>query len=115
LGIARQLQERFNEVLKEEDYVAGMWRERMIEQLMRPLDLPAEINMKRVPKWRAPSWSCASVDRNRMFHYGLSCDKSSFAGLAEVLERVTHSILDPFGALRLRFLRLQTPILEIIG
>jgi hypothetical protein len=51
-GIARLLAERLDD-----KYVAGMWRNHLLEHL-----LWQGLGVRRVPKYRAPSWSWVSVD-----------------------------------------------------
>ena len=59
-GLAKEFQ-----AVKDMTYVAGLWRETLLQDLLWHIPTPsldAEVRLKRPKAWRAPSWSWAAVD-----------------------------------------------------
>ncbi len=85
------------------DYLAGLWRDRLLEGLAWQ-----SLSYTRVPKYRAPSWSWASGD-------GIPAAGSrKFMGIAEVLDaHVTLKGSNPFGEVTDGWIRLRAPMEQL--
>ena len=105
-GIAKRVAE-----ITDDRYIAGLFKRRFIEHLCWKADL----SCNSAPKWRAPSWSWASVDGHTTFR------RDIFAGgLAEMvsLREVRAETLDPknpFGPLKAASLRLQGRLVDVFA
>ncbi|KAF5247756.1 hypothetical protein FAUST_540 [Fusarium austroamericanum] len=96
-GLASIMAERLND-----EYVAGHWRSLLITEL--PWQ-PG--NCKRVPEYRAPSWSWASVDGG----IGIRLKGSGYSPLAEVLDvKVNLKGTNPYGEVTEGRLLIQGPM-----
>ncbi|CAF3471479.1 unnamed protein product [Fusarium graminearum] len=96
-GLASIMAERLND-----EYVAGHWRSLLITELpWQPGDC------KRVPEYRAPSWSWASVDGG----IGIRLKGSGYSPLAEVLDvKVNLKGTNPYGEVTEGRLLIQGPM-----
>lgn len=88
--------------LLDEDYLAGLWRPLLVEGL-----LWGGQDTRRSQKYRAPSWSWASVDGLVCFHI------SNFIKLVTVLNGSTVPIGSAFGPVSDGRLTLSGPLLSI--
>ncbi|EKJ77736.1 hypothetical protein FPSE_02234 [Fusarium pseudograminearum CS3096] len=96
-GLASIMSERLND-----EYVAGHWRSLLITELpWQPGDC------KRVPEYRAPSWSWASVDGG----IGIRLKGSGYSPLAEVLDvKIKLKGTNPYGEVTEGRLLIQGPM-----
>lgn len=100
-GVARLISER----LGDDDYLAGLWRNSLIEDL-----LWQGLKVHRVAEYRAPSWSWASVDGTPAM--GLSC---KWKALGEVLGyQVERKGKNAFGEVRSGWIKLRAPLVPLI-
>jgi hypothetical protein len=99
-GLARLYSERLNN-----EYVAGLWRNSLLEGLAWQ-----GLGVTRVPQYRAPSWSWASVDG------------TPAAGLPENWEPVAtiidchaeHKGNNPFGEVTSGWIKMRAPVVPLI-
>ncbi|KAF2688520.1 HET-domain-containing protein [Lentithecium fluviatile CBS 122367] len=76
------------------DYLAGIWRERVVEDLLWET---ASSKAARVGRYRAPSWSWASIEGGIKFQ----SFPQRYTLLAEILDaRIDPAESDPFGEVR---------------
>jgi Heterokaryon incompatibility protein (HET) len=86
-GLAKQFQD-----YKRGRYLAGLWEDTLVEDLLWHIDFPSA----RPEKWRAPSWSWASVDNEASYLYV----RDGVQALCEVLRfQGTPLGLDSYGEL----------------
>jgi hypothetical protein len=100
-GLARQFQE-----VAGLDYVAGLWRQSLVEDLLWHVDLHVESRgwLER-PAWRAPSWSWASVRGAVEFVeveggmeemaevVGVACETAGPDSMGELVEGVSYLVM----------------------
>jgi hypothetical protein len=99
-GLARLFAERLDD-----EYVAGLWRESLIEGL-----LWQGLQVHRVPKYRAPSWSWASVDGTPATGMRGKCE-----ALADILDyKVELKGQNIFGEVKSGSIKLQAPLVPLI-
>ncbi|KAH4952541.1 hypothetical protein HBI59_153030 [Parastagonospora nodorum] len=84
------------------DYLAGLWRTRLIDQLLwgfwsRPVGLPSAMlaGAGRIQPYRAPTWSWASLDTQNGRHMKLGHNASGM--LSDVICRLLHASCTPRG------------------
>jgi hypothetical protein len=98
-GIARWIHERHGG-----DYVCGLWREDVEEQLLWYAKYP----VKRPEKYRAPSWSWASVDGEVYLSPNYTETKMNFAiSMVDIQAELLDAGSDPYGQVTGGFLRLS--------
>jgi hypothetical protein len=99
-GLARLLAERLDD-----EYMAGLWRKSMIEGL-----LWQGLGVRRVPKYRAPSWSWASVDGIP----AMGMD-TKWEPLADILDcKVERKGKNIFGEVKSGWIKIQAPLVPLI-
>lgn len=99
-GLARLLAERLND-----EYVAGLWRKSLIEGL-----LWQGLEVHRVPKYRAPSWSWASVDG--IPAVGM---RTKWEPLADILDcEVEPKGKNIFGEVKSGWIKMLAPLVPLI-
>jgi len=99
-GLARLLAERLDD-----EYVAGLWRKSLIEGL-----LWQGLGVHRVPKYRAPSWSWASVDGIPAM--GML---TKWEPLADILDcKVELKGKNIFGEVKNGWIKMQAPLVLLI-
>ena len=107
-GLAHAVQDRMGS-----RYLAGIWEHNLVNELLwyKP---PSALKRypKRVNKYRAPSWSWASVD-GHIFHCNgkLLTRETQIAEIYEV--QTVLSGLDPMGAVSDGYIKMKTPMTEI--
>ncbi|KAL0932136.1 heterokaryon incompatibility protein [Colletotrichum truncatum] len=87
-----------------EQYLAGLWRDQLIEGLMWQ-----SLSFRRVPEYRAPSWSWASGD-------GIPATGQivDFSDIAEILDaNVTLKGDNPFGEVTDGYIKLRAPCQQL--
>lgn len=96
-GIAKIVQRKLKD-----DYLAGLWRRNLLEDLLWDV-LPIEVRAQRPDRYRAPSWSWASVD-GRISYWGSSTGQDRITVInAEVsLQSVDFTGQVKAGEIRLR-------------
>jgi hypothetical protein len=99
-GIARLLAERLDD-----EYIAGLWRKSLLEHL-----LWQGLGVRRVPKYRAPSWSWASVDGTPALGiYG------KWEPMAEIIDcKVELKGKNIFGEVKSGWIKLKAPLVPLI-
>jgi hypothetical protein len=99
-GIARLLADRLDD-----EYLAGMWRKSLIEDL-----LWQGLDVRRVSKYRAPSWSWASVDGiPGLGSYG------KWEPMAEILDyKIELKGENYFGEVKSGWIKMQAPLVPLI-
>lgn len=98
-GIARLLAERLDD-----EYMAGLWRKSLIEEL-----LWQGLKVRRLPQYRAPSWSWASVD-------GIpAMNRGNLEPLAKILDcKVELKGKNIFGEVKSGWIKIQAPLVPLI-
>lgn len=87
-----------------EEYLAGLWRDQLIEGLMWQ-----SLGFRRVQEYRAPSWSWASGDG-----YPATGQTWDFVDVAEILDaKVTLKGNNPFGEVTDGYIKLRAPIEQL--
>jgi len=107
-GIAKQLRKATRS-----EYVAGLWREALPQQLLWYVPNTDSGDTQRVQKYRAPSWSWAAIDGAVIWGASL---KTKDVVLAEVLavEITPRSVDNPFGLLEDGCLRVRAHLQPVI-
>ncbi|KAL2060360.1 hypothetical protein VTL71DRAFT_9755 [Oculimacula yallundae] len=101
---------KFSLKLGRSGYLAGLWR----EYLPHDLFWYAPQLCVRPGKWRAPSWSWASVERKIMYPFWKECGAGECEMFCSILgARVSVRGLDPFGAVSDGFLTIRGFVLEV--
>jgi len=94
-------------------YLAGLWRQMLLEGLLWHLE-PRRDHLRPRPAWRAPSWSWAAVDAPRgitYVHPGTSVFAPAFQG--RILEaRTVPAGPDAHGAVVSGFIRMEAALGE---
>jgi hypothetical protein len=108
-GVARQIGQALQNCGESGTYLAGLWQDRLLSQLMWKYSY-TESNGKRSSTYRAPSWSWASVDGAVSFLEAPKAEDLYFPKL------VSHSVLtayDPFGAISAGQIRMCGPLIRV--
>jgi hypothetical protein len=110
-GIAKQIQDAI-----QGEYVAGLWREALPQQLLwfvTHWEQAGGSQSERAAEYRAPSWSWAAIDG--AVHWGGSLEKNSEWIIADVLEvSVTpRSDKNPFGVLAAGWMRVKAHLWRV--
>jgi hypothetical protein len=101
----------------EDMYVAGLWRSRLISELVWQATGFARGRTSESSVYRSPSWSWASIDGPfGMFTPGLGSDKGVWVDFATVLDcDVTlKNEKTPFGEVEDAWVKLRTPLEELV-
>lgn len=89
-------------------YLAGVWKHLLPAGLLWYHDLPLYMNAKKPDKYRAPSWSWASLDCNYLQWFNPSAGEKEYARILDW--DVTLNGPDPFGEVEGGYLRISAPL-----
>ncbi|KAH7400442.1 heterokaryon incompatibility protein-domain-containing protein [Cadophora sp. MPI-SDFR-AT-0126] len=104
-GIASKFSEKLGG-----DYLAGLWKDYLLHDLFWYCVYPAT----RPEKYRAPSWSWASVDLKISYPFWRTCGSNECEMYCTILDaQVTTHGLDPFGAVDDGFLKIRGRLLQM--
>jgi hypothetical protein len=89
-------------------YLAGLWRSQLPVTLLWYHDLPCDTNASKPKKYRAPSWSWASLDCR---YLDWLCDRQNSFLVSEVLDaHVTLTGANSFGQVSAGYVELMAPL-----
>ena len=110
-GIVKRLQPLFKT-----DYLAGLWKENLLQQLLWHVDFHKEVRRdlarEERPEYRAPSWSWASIDAPIVPHP--QPDYLEVSHIATIIEaHVTPVTEDITGQILNGYIRLRAPLFPV--
>jgi hypothetical protein len=103
-GVAQSIQR----LLEDDEYIAGLWRNDMLRQLLWQIYPDAEGS--RVISYRAPTWSWACLDKSINTEW---MDTPILRPLANIVHASSSWITTPFGQLNNAVLRISGPIVTL--
>ena len=109
-GIVKRLQPLFKT-----DYLAGLWKDNLLQQLLWHVDFYNEVRRdlagEERPEYRAPSWSWASIDAPIRTGWHLHREQDHMATIIEA--RVTPVTDDITGQIAKGYIRLRAPLFPV--
>ena len=107
-GIAKEMQR-----LLQDDYLAGLWRRRLLDDLLWWVPSGKQANGRssyRPKQYRSPSWSWASIEAEVLY----ATSESSTEVFATVLDAHVEQLgSDPTGQIASGYIKLRVPAVEI--
>jgi hypothetical protein len=105
---------RFKGLLQDAEYLAGLWKWNLVHQLLwetSPESVNGRTFSQRPKKYRAPSWSWASVDGEIVPWWPASNQRTKYHVFSKVLDvSVTAVNNDPFGQVKDGNLKIRGPL-----